>query len=219
MVNLGDLFPNFEADTTVGNIKFHEWQGDSWAILFSHPRDFTPVCTTELGQVVTKEPEFKKRGVKLIALSCDGVEDHKAWSKDVMSFCGANGTSLPYPIIADPTRSLSKELGMIDPDEKDPTGMPLTCRAVFIVGPDHRLKLSILYPATTGRNFSEILRVVDSLQLTATQKVATPVDWEPGKPAMVVPTLSPEEAKQRFPKHEVRQVPSGKGYLRFTPEY
>ena len=218
-MKLGDVFPNFEADSTVGKLKWNDWQGDSWAILFSHPRDFTPVCTTELGQVVQKEPEFKKRGVKLIAISCDSVEDHKAWSKDVMSYCGANGTALPYPILADPDRSLAKQLGMIDPDETTETGMPLTARAVFIVGPDHKLKLSILYPATTGRNFNEILRVVDSLQLTAKQSVATPVDWQPGKPAMVVPTLSADEAKSKFPNHEVRSVPSGKSYLRFTPDY
>ena len=211
--------PNFEAETTEGKIKFNDWQGNSWGVLFSHPRDFTPVCTTELGQVTKRAPEFEKRGCKLIALSCDGVEDHLAWSEDVMSFMGCNGKRLPYPIIADPDREIAKMLGMIDPDEKDPSGMPLTCRAVFVVGPDHKLKLSILYPATTGRNFDEILRVIDSLQLTATKKVATPVDWTPGKPAMVIPSLSPEEAKKMFPKHEVRTVPSGKGYLRFTPDY
>lgn len=219
MVNLGDVFPNFEADTTAGKIKFHEWLDNSWAILFSHPRDYTPVCTTELGRVVQLQPEFQKRSVKMIALSCDDVDSHNGWTKDVQCFAGKEGAEFPYPIIADPSRDLAVQFGMIDPDEKDDKGMPLTCRAVFIIGPDKKLKLSILYPATTGRNFNEILRVIDSLQLTATKKVATPVDWQPGKPAMVVPSLSAEEAKAMFPKMEVRDVPSGKGYLRFTPDY
>jgi 1-Cys peroxiredoxin 6 len=217
-INLGDELPNFEADTTIGHIKFHDWLGGSWAILFSHPRDYTPVCTTELGRVVQLQDQFKSKGVKLIALSCDSVEDHKGWSKDILAFCGASG-EFPYPIIADPQRTIAKSLGMIDPDELDPQGMPLTCRAVFIIGPDKRLKLSILYPATTGRNFDEILRTIDSLQLTARQKVATPVDWKIGDKCMVVPTLSAEEAKKLFPNHEVVDVPSGKKYLRFTPDY
>jgi len=189
-----------------------------WAILFSHPRDYTPVCTTELGRVVELEDEFKKRELKLIALSCDSVEDHLGWTKDIQSYVGKSGP-FPYPIIADPERTLAKKLGMIDPDELDTKGMPLTCRAVFVIGADKRLKLSILYPATTGRNFNEILRAIDSLKLTARQKVATPVDWNPGDRCMVVPTLSEEEAKKLFPNHEVKQVPSGKKYLRFTPDY
>jgi 1-Cys peroxiredoxin 6 len=217
-INLGDELPNFEADTTIGRIKFHDWLGGSWAILFSHPRDYTPVCTTELGRVVELEDEFKKRELKLIALSCDSVEDHLGWTKDIQSYVGKSGP-FPYPIIADPQRTLAKQLGMIDPDELDTKGMPLTCRAVFVIGPDKRLKLSILYPATTGRNFNEILRAIDSLKLTARQKVATPVDWTPGDRCMVVPTLSEEEAKKLFPNHEVKQVPSGKKYLRFTPDY
>lgn len=216
-INLGDELPNFTADTTIGNIKFHEFLGDSWAILFSHPKDYTPVCTTELGRVIELQDEFKKRGVKLIALSCDGVEDHKGWGKDVQAYCGHSG-DFPYPIIADPTRELAVKLGMVDPDERDAAGLPLTCRAVFVIGPDHRLKLSILYPATTGRNFNEILRAIDSLQLTATKKVATPVDWQPGQKCMVVPTLSESQALELFPKMEVKDVPSGKAYLRFTPQ-
>lgn len=216
-INLGDEFPNFEANTTVGRIKFHEWLGDSWAIFFSHPKDFTPVCTTELGRVIELQPEFKKRGVKQIALSCDSVEDHNSWAKDVQAFSSTSG-AFPYPIIEDTSRELAVKLGMVDPDEKDAAGMPLTCRAVFVIGPDKKLKLSILYPATTGRNFNEILRVIDSLQLTATKKVATPVDWEPGQPCMVIPSLSDEEAKKLFPKgFQKKAVPSGKGYLRFTP--
>uniref|UniRef100_A0A3B4A4T6 Peroxiredoxin-6 n=1 Tax=Periophthalmus magnuspinnatus TaxID=409849 RepID=A0A3B4A4T6_9GOBI len=175
---LGDVFPNFEADTTIGRIKFHDFLGDSWGILFSHPKDFTPVCTTELACAAKVSDEFKKRGVKMIALSLDSVEDHYKWSKDVMAFGNAAGSPLPYPIIADEKRELSVQLGMLDPDEMDKDGMPLTARCVFVIGPDKKLKLSILYPATTGRNFDEILRVIDSLQLTAQKKVATPVDWK-----------------------------------------
>ena len=216
-INLGEIFPDFEADTTVGKMKFHEWLGNSWAIFFSHPKDYTPVCTTELGRVVKLQDEFKKRGVKTIALSCDDVADHKGWSKDVQKFAGCSG-ELPFPIVADPGRDLAVKFGMVDPDEKDEKGLPLTCRAVFVIGPDKRLKLSILYPATTGRNFDEILRVIDSLQLTATKPVATPVDWQPGQKCMVVPKLSDDEAKAAFPKgFEKVELPSGKGYLRFTP--
>ncbi|XP_060078560.1 peroxiredoxin-6-like [Ylistrum balloti] len=219
MVNLGDIFPNFTADTTAGEISFHEWLAESWAILFSHPADFTPVCTTELATVQKLVPEFTKRKVKLIALSCDDTESHHAWKKDVLGYCkdGDTASDLAFPIISDPKRTLAVKFGMVDPDEKDKTGLPLTCRAVFIIGPDKKLKLSLLYPATTGRNFTEILRVVDSLQLTATQKVATPANWEPGKEVMVVPSLSPQEAKEKFPEHRVVEVPSGKPYLRLTP--
>jgi len=217
-LNLGDEFPNLQVDTTEGRIKFHDWQGDSWGILFSHPRDYTPVCTTELGRVSQLTGEFKKRNVKLIALSCDTVDDHNGWTKDILSYVGGSEDKLPYPIIADPDRSIAKQLGMIDPDEKDETGMPLTCRAVFIMSPDKRLKLALLYPATTGRNFDEILRVIDSLQLTAYKKVATPADWKSGDKCMVVPSLSDDEANKLFPAgFEKKEVPSGKGYLRFTP--
>lgn len=218
-LKLGDTFPNIEADTTEGRIIFHDWQGDSWAIFFSHPKDYTPVCTTELSKVVELVDEFKKRNVKLIALSCDSVEDHKGWSKDVLSYCANAPAEFPYPIIDDTSRDLAVKLGMVDPDEKDAAGMPLTCRAVFIIGPDKKLKLSLLYPATTGRNFNEILRVIDSLQLTATKKVATPVDWQSGDKCMVVPSLSDDQANDLFPKgFEKKEVPSGKGYLRFTPD-
>lgn len=217
-INLGDELPNFEADTTIGHIKFHDWLGGSWAVLFSHPKDYTPVCTTELGRVVQLYDEFAKKGIKLIALSCDSVQDHLEWSKDIQTYVGASG-DFPFPIIADPDRCIAKNLGMIDPDEKDSKGIPLTCRAVFVIGPDRRLKLSILYPATTGRNFDEILRAIDSLQLTARQKVATPVDWKPGDKCMVVPTLPVDEARKLFPNMEIKEVPSGKQYLRFTPDY
>ncbi|KAF6727955.1 Peroxiredoxin-6 [Oryzias melastigma] len=214
---LGDVFPNFEADTTAGRIKFHEFLGNSWGILFSHPRDFTPVCTTELACAAKIEQEFKKRGVKMIALSIDSVEDHKNWSKDVMAFNDNAGSPLPFPIIADDKRELSVQLGMLDPDEKDKDGLPLTARCVFVIGPDKKLKLSILYPATTGRNFDEILRAIDSLQLTAQKKVATPVDWKPGEKVMVIPSLSDAEAASLFPNGvTTKDLPSGKKYLRYT---
>ncbi|KAG7263344.1 hypothetical protein CRUP_027926 [Coryphaenoides rupestris] len=187
-VLLGDVFPDFQAETTDGKIRFHHFLGDSWGILFSHPRDFTPVCTTELACAAGLSAQFQKRGVKMIALSIDGVDDHRSWSKDVMAFSGEAASPLPFPIIADHNRELSVLLGMLDPDE------------VFVIGPDKKLKLSILYPATTGRNFNEILRVIDSLQLTAQQKVATPVNWKPGDKVMVIPSLSEAEAAALFPK-------------------
>ncbi|XP_038572324.1 peroxiredoxin-6 [Micropterus salmoides] len=214
---LGDEVPNFEADTTIGRIKFHDFLGSSWGILFSHPRDFTPVCTTELARAAKLSGEFKKRGVKMIALSIDSVEDHRNWSKDVMAFNSETESPLPFPIIADDKRELSVQLGMLDPDERDKDGIPLTARCVFVIGPDKKLKLSILYPATTGRNFDELLRVIDSLQLTAQKKVATPVDWKPGDKVMVIPSLSEEEAAALFPNGvTAKEVPSGKKYLRYT---
>uniref|UniRef100_A0A8D2PZ76 Peroxiredoxin-6 n=1 Tax=Zosterops lateralis melanops TaxID=1220523 RepID=A0A8D2PZ76_ZOSLA len=191
-----------------------------WGILFSHPRDFTPVCTTELGRAAKLAHEFSKRNVKMIALSIDSVQDHLSWCKDINAYNGEQpAEKLPFPIIADKNRELAVKLGMLDPDELDKDGMPLTARVVFIFGPDKKLKLSILYPATTGRNFDEILRVVDSLQLTAYKKVATPVDWKPGDSVMVVPTLPEEEAKKLFPKGIfTKELPSGKKYLRYTPQ-
>ncbi|CAL1280649.1 unnamed protein product [Larinioides sclopetarius] len=219
MVNLGDVFPDFSAETTIGTIQFHEWIGDSWAILFSHPADFTPVCTTELGEVAKLAPEFEKRNVKLIALSCDDVLSHKKWIEDIKVFACLKGEGFPFPIIADEKRERAVQLGMLDPDEKDKAGMPLTCRAVFIIGPDKKLKLSILYPATTGRNFSEVLRVVDSLQLTMNKKVATPANWTAGGDCMVLPTIKQEELATLFPKGvTVKEMPSGIPYLRFTPQ-
>nr|XP_046247195.1 peroxiredoxin-6 [Scatophagus argus] len=214
---LGDVFPNFEANTTIGKIKFHDFLGNSWGILFSHPRDFTPVCTTELARAARLSSEFKKRDVKMIALSIDSVEDHCSWSKDVMAFNSEAESALPFPIIADDKRELSVKLGMLDPDEKDKDGIPLTARCVFVIGPDKKLKLSILYPATTGRNFDELLRVIDSLQLTAQKKVATPVDWKPGDKVMVIPSLSEAEATTLFPSGvTTKDMPSGKNYLRYT---
>jgi len=220
MVNLGDIFPNFTAATTDGDINFHDWKENSWAILFSHPADFTPVCTTELGKVASLIEEFNKRNVKPIALSIDTVQDHKDWTKDICTYNSLGRESLGFPIIADEKRDLAVKFGMLDPDEKDSAGMPLTCRAVFIISPDHRLKLSILYPATTGRNFDEILRVIDSLQLTAQKKVATPVNWKVGDEVMVVPSVAAADVPSLFPEGvTVHTVPSGKGYLRTTSNY
>jgi len=221
MASLGKVFPDFEADTTQGRIRFHEWLGDSWGILFSHPADYTPVCTTELARVVDYTDKFKARNVKMIALSCDSVEDHLGWSKDVEAFNARGGKErkdMTFPIIADPERTLAVKFGMLDPDEIDAKGIPLPARAVFIVGADKKLKLSILYPATTGRNFDEIIRVIDSLQLTATKRVATPVDWKAGDKCMVLPNIPAAEAKDIFPEHETVHLPSGKTYLRLTPQ-
>ncbi|XP_036938800.1 peroxiredoxin-6-like [Acanthopagrus latus] len=218
---LGDVFPDFEAESTTGNIKLHEFLGDSWGILFSHPRDYTPVCTTELGRAARLSSEFSKRGVKMIALSVDCLQDHHGWTKDILGYNCEDpaSSSLPFPIIADCKRELAVALGMLDPDEKDKDGMPLTARCVFIIGPDKRLKLSLLYPATTGRNFDEILRVVDSLQLTAGKRVATPADWKPGECVMVPPSMSEEEAAALFPAGVyTKELPSGKKYLRYTPK-
>jgi len=217
VLKLGDVVPNFDAETTEGKMNFHSWLGGSWAILFSHPADYTPVCTTELGRVQKLVGEFQKRGMKLAALSCDSVEHHKGWIEDIKAYNKLD--SFSYPIIADENRSIATTYGMMDPDEKDAKGMPLTCRAVFVIGPDKTLKLAILYPATTGRNFDEILRVIDSLQLTAQKKVATPADWQSGGSCMVVPTVKPEDVAGLFPKGvTVHDVPSGKQYLRTTPQ-
>lgn len=218
-LKLGDTIPDFTADTSHGHIdSFHKWIGDSWAILFSHPADYTPVCTTELSRVAQLKDEFDKRGVKLIALSCDGVESHKGWIEDIKAYGKLSG-EFPYPIIADEKRDLAVKMGMLDPDEKDAAGLPLTCRAVFIIGPDKKLKLSILYPATTGRFFDEVLRVIDSLHLTAQKKVATPVDWKKGGDCMVLPTVKQEETASLYPKGvKVIEVPSKKCYLRVTPQ-
>jgi len=220
---LGQVVPNFDAETSEGKINFHEWlttplpgQQNSWTVMCSHPADFTPVCTTELGGLEKAAPEFFKRNVKLIALSCDDVDSHLGWIKDIKSYNDLSTFS--YPIIADPNRDVANAYGMMDPDEKDAKGLPLTCRAVFVIGSDKKLKLSILYPATTGRNVTEILRVIDSLKLTAEKKVATPVNWKDGDKCMVIPSVKPDEAKTLFPEHTVAQVPSGKGYIRLTPQ-
>lgn len=224
-LNLGEEAPNFDAETTEGTINFHEWAGwksdkPSWVVLFSHPADYTPVCTTELGRVakLAKAGEWEKRHVKVIAVSLNPVDTHLGWIDDIKSSQKVEGT-WPYPIIADPKRELALTLGMLDPDELDSKGMPVTARAVFIFGPDKRLKLSLLYPATTGRNFDEILRVIDSLQLTIKYTVATPADWKQGDRVMIQPSVTDEAAKDKFPKGwEQVQVPSQKGYIRLTPQ-
>eukprot|EP00281_Chroomonas_sp_CCMP1168_P018946 CAMPEP_0206234272 /NCGR_PEP_ID=MMETSP0047_2-20121206/12503_1 /ASSEMBLY_ACC=CAM_ASM_000192 /TAXON_ID=195065 /ORGANISM="Chroomonas mesostigmatica_cf, Strain CCMP1168" /LENGTH=221 /DNA_ID=CAMNT_0053658349 /DNA_START=48 /DNA_END=713 /DNA_ORIENTATION=+ len=216
-INLGDVVPDFQAETSNGPMKFHEYIEGSWAILFSHPADYTPVCTTELGMVAKIQDEFTKRGCKVMALSCDPVESHKGWIEDIKATQGVS--KFDFPIIADPSRELAVKWGMVDPDEKDAKGLAMTCRAVFVIGPDKKLKLSILYPASTGRNFNEVLRVVDSLQLTANHSVATPVDWQDGGDCMVLPSLTNEAATAKFPKgFKTIDTPSGKPYLRTTPQ-
>ena len=217
-MNLGDDFPNFTVDTTEGRITFHDFLGDHWGVLFSHPGDYTPVCTTELAEVANLIPEFTRRDVKVIALSCDYVTTHKGWIADIKSYACYMRNEWPYPLIADPNRDIAIQLGMLDPVAKDRCGIPVTCRAVFIIGPDKKLKLALLYPATTGRNFAEILRVIDSLQLTACKRVATPANWQPGEKCMILPSIGEEEAVKLFPKGIERiEMPSGKHYMRYTP--
>eukprot|EP00271_Cylindrocystis_brebissonii_P019612 TRINITY_DN6036_c0_g1_i1.p1 TRINITY_DN6036_c0_g1~~TRINITY_DN6036_c0_g1_i1.p1 ORF type:complete len:226 (-),score=41.91 TRINITY_DN6036_c0_g1_i1:264-941(-) len=216
-LKLGDVFPDFTADSTIGEISFYEFVGDSWAILFSHPADFTPVCTTELGSVGTYMEEFEKRDVKVLAISCNSAQTHRDWIADIEAY--TPGAHITFPIIADEKRELATLFGMLDPDEVDAKGIPMTARAVFIIGPDKKLKLSILYPATTGRNFNEVLRVIDSLQLTAKYSVATPSGWRQGGKCMILPNLSEEAATKKFPAgFEVKEVPSGKRYIRLTDQ-
>jgi len=206
-VQIGDTAPDFTQETTEGPIQFHQWAGDSWVVLFSHPKDFTPVCTTELGTVAKLKPEFDKRNVKVIGLSVDGLSDHSGWSKDIEE---TQGAALNFPLIADADRKVSTLYGMIHPNADN----TMTVRSVFVIGPDKKVKLSLTYPASTGRNFQEILRVIDSLQLTAQHKVATPADWKNGEDCIVVPAVSDEEAEKLFPKGVTRIKP----YLRTTPQ-
>ena len=213
---LGDEAPDFEADTSEGHLKFHEWLGDSWGVLFSHPRNFTPVCTTELGYMASIEPEFAKRGVKIIGLSVDPLENHAQWSKDIEE---TQGTAPNYPIIADADFSISKLYGMLPGDvEGDPTARTpaqnQTVRNVFVVGPDKKIKLVLVYPMTTGRNFDEVLRVVDSLQLTAKHQVATPAQWQPGDDVIIAGSVSDEAAKEKYPEG----WKSPKPYIRIVPD-
>ncbi len=205
-IRLGDTAPDFTADTTEGTLRFHEFLGDSWGILFSHPKDFTPVCTTELGQVAKLKPEFDKRNVKAIGLSVDPVEDHRKWAADIEE---TQGAALNYPLIGDPDRKVADAYDMIHPNANN----TLTVRSVFIIGPDKKVKLTLTYPASTGRNFDEILRVVDSLQLTANHSVATPVNWKHGEDVIIAPSVSNEEAAQRFPNYQTI-----KPYLRVTKQ-
>jgi thioredoxin-dependent peroxiredoxin len=192
-IRLGDDAPNFTAETTEGTVDFHDWKGDSWAVLFSHPKDFTPVCTTELGRVAALKPEFEKRTVKVIGLSVDEVADHEGWSKDIEEVTGAR---LNFPLIADPDKKVSDLYDMIHPEASD----SVTVRSVFVIGPDNKVKLTLTYPQSTGRNFDELLRVIDSLQLTAKYKVSTPSDWKQGEDVIIIPAVSDEEAQERFPE-------------------
>ena len=205
-VRLGDDAPNFTAETTQGRINFYDWKGSGWAVLFSHPKDFTPVCTTELGTVARLLPEFTKRNTKVIGLSVDGVESHHKWEKDIGEVMG---TPMNFPMIADPDRAVSTLYDMIHPNASD----SFTVRSVFIVGPDNKVKLTLTYPASTGRNFDEILRVIDALQLSAKFPVATPANWTTGKDVIVALSMSTEDAKAKF--KDVKEV---KPYLRTMPQ-
>lgn len=207
-LRIGDTVPNFTQNSSEGEINFHEWAGDSWVVLFSHPADFTPVCTTELGAVAKLKPEFDKRNVKVLALSVDDVESHKGWIGDINE---TQNTTVNYPILADPDRKVSDLYDMIHPNANN----TLTVRSVFIIDPQKKLRLTFTYPASTGRNFEEILRVIDSLQLTDNHSVATPADWKDGGDVVIVPTLKdPEVLKEKFPKGYEEVKP----YLRMTPQ-
>ncbi len=213
-VRIGDEAPNFKAETTQGPIDFHQWIGDGYAILFSHPKDFTPVCTTELGYMAKLEPEFKKRNAKVIGLSIDPVDDHKRWAKDIEE---TQGTAPNYPIIGDSDLNVAKLYDMIHPNAtggKRTAADNATVRSVFVVGPDKKVKLTLTYPMTTGRNFDEVLRVLDSNQLTAKHKVATPVNWKQGEDVIIAGSVSDEEAKQKYPEG----WKSPKPYLRIVKQ-
>ena len=215
-VLLGEVAPDFDTETTQGRIRFHDWIGDSWAVLFSHPKDFTPVCTTELGYMAKIKPEFDRRNVKVIGLSVDTAEDHQAWAKDIQE---TQGHAPNYPIISDEDFHVSKLYGMLpadtsgDPSSRTPADNQ-TVRNVFVIGPDKRVKLILVYPMTTGRNFDEVLRVIDSLQLTARHKVATPVNWRPGEDVIIAGSVPDEEAWQRYPEGWKAPRP----YIRIVPQ-
>ena len=214
-LQLGDTAPDFEAETTEGPIRFHEWIGDSWAVLFSHPRDFTPVCTTELGYMANAKPEFDRRDVKIIGLSVDPVENHGRWAADIEA---TQGQAPNYPMIGDADFAVSKLYGMLPADvEGDPTertpAQNQTVRNVFVIGPDKKVKLILVYPMTTGRNFDEVLRVIDSLQLTADHKVATPVNWQQGDDVIIAGSVSDEQAREIFGEWE-----SPRPYIRIVPQ-
>lgn len=206
-LRLGDIAPDFEANTTQGPINFHEWLGDSWGLLFSHPADFTPVCTTELGKTALLKGEFEKRNVKVLAVSVDDLDSHHRWIPDINE---VNDTEVNFPIIADEGRKVAQLYDMIHPNASEKA----TVRSVFVIGPDKKIKLTLTYPASTGRNFNEILRVVDSLQLTANYSVATPADWKDGEDVIVVPAVSTEDAQKKFTKG----LNIVKPYLRYTPQ-
>jgi alkyl hydroperoxide reductase subunit AhpC len=204
-IQLGQIAPDFTADTTHGPLRFHEWLGDSWGVLFSHPKDFTPVCTTELGEAARLKPEFDRRGVKIIGLSVDPLDRHAGWEADIRD---TQGQAVNFPMIADSDRKVSELYGMIHP-AADPA---VTVRTVYVIDPAKKVRLTLTYPPSTGRNFVEVLRVIDSLQLTDRQKVATPVNWQPGQRAIIVPSVTDEEARQRFPQGWQAERP----YLRWV---
>jgi alkyl hydroperoxide reductase subunit AhpC len=215
-LQLGDIAPDFEADTTEGRIKFHDWIGDSWAVLFSHPKDFTPVCTTELGYMAQIKPEFDARNTKIIGLSVDALDNHEAWAKDIEE---TQGVAPNYPIISDSDFNVSKLYGMLAADTSgDAAGRTpadnQTVRNVFVIGPDKKVKLILVYPMTTGRNFDEVLRVIDSLQLTAKYKVATPVNWREGEKVIIAGSVSNDEAKETYPDGWEEPKP----YIRLVPQ-
>lgn len=206
-IRLGDEAPDFEAETTHGPIRFHAWKGQDWAVLFSHPRDFTPVCTTELGAVAALMPEFTRRNVKVIGLSVDPIDSHVRWERDIED---VTGHAVNFPMIADPARTVAGLYDMIHPNASD----TMTVRSVFVIGPDHKVKLTLTYPASTGRNFQELLRSIDSLKLTAHFSVSTPADWIEGQDVIIAPSISDDEAKTRFPMGFTTRKP----YLRLTPQ-
>jgi len=215
-LRINDTAPDFTAETTHGAIRFHEWVGDGWAILFSHPKDFTPVCTTELGYMAGLDPEFKKRNVKVIGLSIDSVDDHKKWKADIEE---TQGHKVDYPMIGDPELKVAKLYGMLPAEAGEScagrtAADNATVRTVFVVGPDKKIKLMLSYPMSTGRNFDEVLRVIDSMQLTAKHKVATPVNWKPGDDVIILPSVQEAEAKERFPGGWKAPRP----YLRIVPQ-
>jgi alkyl hydroperoxide reductase subunit AhpC len=215
-LRIGDEAPDFTAETTQGKIKFHEWIGNGWAILFSHPKDFTPVCTTELGYMARLQPEFEKRNTKIIGLSVDSVDDHKKWAKDIEE---TQGSKVTYPLIGDPTLAIAKLYDMIHPnasgEAKARTAMDnATVRSVFLIGPDKKIKLMLTYPMSTGRNFDEVLRVLDAIQLTARHRVATPVNWKRGEDVIILASVSDDEAKAQFPAGWKAPKP----YLRIVPQ-
>ncbi|KAA2213170.1 peroxiredoxin [Teichococcus oryzae] len=204
-IQLGQIAPDFTAETTAGTIRFHDWAGSSWVVFFSHPKDFTPVCTTELGEAARLKPEFDKRGTKIIGLSVDSLDNHGAWNADIAE---TQGSAVNFPMIADSDRKVSELYGMIHP-EADPS---VTVRTVYVIDPQKKVRLTLTYPPATGRNFQEVLRVLDSLQLTDRHKVATPVNWQPGDRAIIVPSVSDEQARERFPQGWDAQKP----YLRWV---
>ncbi len=214
-LTIGDTAPDFTAQTTEGEIDFHDWIGDGWAVLFSHPRDFTPVCTTELGYMASIKPDFDRRGVKIIGLSVDPVDNHDRWAEQIAQ---SQGTAPNYPMIADTDHAIAKAYGMLPADvEGDPTertpAQNATLRNVFVIGPDKKIRLVLIYPMTTGRNFDEVLRVIDSLQLTANHQLATPAQWQPGEKVIIAGSVSDEQARERYPDGWEQPLP----YMRIVP--